>query len=80
MGEFTTNYLAESGHRIPIIGKISINGSVQFLGIPDFVRDSGFSFIENLLSLTKSGIPKNGTLPLIEIFPMIGILCPLSAR
>ena len=48
MGEFTTNCLAENGRIIPIIGKLSINGSVQFLGIPYFVINCGLSFIENL--------------------------------
>ena len=28
--EFMTHYLAENGRRIPIIGKFSINNSVQF--------------------------------------------------
>ena len=36
VGELTTNYLAENGRRILIIGQISINISVQFLGIPNF--------------------------------------------
>ena len=36
VGELTTNYLAENGLIISIIGKLSINGSVQFLGIPNF--------------------------------------------
>ena len=36
MGGFTTNYLAENGRRIPIIEKLYINGSIQFLGTPDF--------------------------------------------
>ena len=36
VGYFNTNYLAENGRIIPIIGQISINGNVQFLGIPNF--------------------------------------------
>ena len=48
VGEFTTNHLAENGRRILIIRQLSINGSVKFLGIPDFVRNSGLWFIENL--------------------------------
>ena len=36
MGQFTTNKLAENGRIIPIIGQISINGSAELLGIPDF--------------------------------------------
>ena len=47
VGDITTNYLAENGHRIPIIGRLYINGSVQFLSIPDFIRNSGLLFIEN---------------------------------
>ena len=46
--EFTTNHLAENGCIISIIDKISINRSVQILGIPNFVRNSGLSFIEKL--------------------------------
>ena len=52
MGQFKTNNLSENGHRFPIIGQISINGSVLILGIPDFFRNSGLSFIENLQALT----------------------------
>ena len=54
MGEFTTNCLAENGRRIPIIRKISINGSVQFLGIPDSIRNSELLLIENLQSTTMT--------------------------
>ena len=54
VGEFTTNYLARNGHRITIIGQLSINRSVQFLGIPDFVRGSGFSFIPSLQATTDT--------------------------
>ena len=32
MKEFTTDYLAENGRIIPIIGQLSINGRVQFFG------------------------------------------------
>ena len=52
VGEFTTNCLAGNGHRIPIIGKLSINRSVELLGIPNFVSNSGLSFIENLQAST----------------------------
>ena len=52
VGQFTTYCLAENGRIITITGQLSINGSVQFLGIPDFSRDSGFSFIENLQAPT----------------------------
>ena len=52
MGQLTTNYLAGNGRRIPIIGQLYINRSVQFWGIPDFVRISVLSFIENLQAPT----------------------------
>ena len=37
----SSDYLTESGRRIPIIGRISINGSVEWLGVPDFHRTDG---------------------------------------
>ena len=52
MGQLTTNYLAGNGRRIPIIGQLYINRSVQFWGIPDFVRIGVLSFIENLQAPT----------------------------
>ena len=52
MEEFTTNYLVKNGFRVLIIGQLSINESVQFLGIPNFVRGSGLSLIENLQAPT----------------------------
>ena len=52
--EFRTNCLAENGHIIPNIGQLSINRSVQFWGIPDFVRGSGLSFIEKLQAPTDT--------------------------
>ena len=52
--EFTTGYLAENGRIILIIRKLSINVSVQFLRIPDFVWGSGLSFIPNLQDPTES--------------------------
>ena len=42
VGEFTTDYLSKNGRITPIIRKLSINDSVQFLVIPDVVRGSGF--------------------------------------
>ena len=36
VGDCTSNYLTESGIRFPILGQISINGSVEYLEIPDF--------------------------------------------
>ena len=54
--QFTTNYLAENGRIIPIIGQLSINRSVELLGIPKFSRKSGLLFIENLKSLTVTTV------------------------
>ena len=48
VGQFFTDYLAENSRIIPILGQISINRSVQVLGLPDFNRTSGPMFIENL--------------------------------
>ena len=39
--QFKTNYLYGNGRIIPMVGQLSINGSVQLLDIPDFVRKSG---------------------------------------
>ena len=50
MGEFLSNYLAESGHRVPLCGQISMNGSVECLGIPEFHRTVGLFWSANLLA------------------------------
>ena len=50
LGEFFSDYLAESGRRIPILGIITINGSVEWLGIPDFHRTGGPFWSDNLLA------------------------------
>ena len=52
MEKFTTDYLVKNGYRIPIVGELSINGSVQLLGIPDFVRNSELSFFQDLQAPT----------------------------
>ena len=39
--EFVTNYLAENGRRIQIIGGKSINNSVQFFGVTNHNEGSG---------------------------------------
>ena len=49
IGEFFTNYLDLNGRRIAIIGKFSVNGSVQFLGFSDQTLGSGLPYIVNLL-------------------------------
>ena len=48
VGKLLSNHLALNGHRIPILGHISINGSVEILGIPNF--SSQPMFTENLLA------------------------------
>ena len=40
VGEFLSDYLTESGRRIPILGRISINGSVEWLAITALHRTS----------------------------------------
>ena len=45
VGESVTNYLAENGCRIQIIGQLSVNDSVQFFGVPDQGGGSRFLFI-----------------------------------
>ena len=46
--EFVTYYRAENGCRIHIIGKISINNSVQFLNVPVKAWRHGLPLIINL--------------------------------
>ena len=41
VGEFSSDYLNESGRRILILGRISINGSVEWLGVTEFLRTNG---------------------------------------
>ena len=36
VGYLFPNYLTESGRRVPILSQIPINGSVKYLGTPDF--------------------------------------------
>ena len=54
VGEFSSEYLAESGRRIPILGRISINGNVEYLGVPDFHRTGGPFWTANLLDTCSS--------------------------
>ena len=54
MGEFSSNYLIKNKRRIPIIGRILINGSVEWLGVPDFHRTGGTFWDHNLLDLCSS--------------------------
>ena len=34
VGEFSSDYMTESGRRIPLHGRITINGSFEHLGVP----------------------------------------------
>ena len=52
--EFVTNYLAENGRQIEIIGEIHINNSIQFLGFSDQAWGSGLPFISNLLAQVQA--------------------------
>ena len=54
IGQFLSDYLAENGRRIPILGQISINGSVEYLGIPDFHRTSEPFWDDNILAPSSS--------------------------
>ena len=54
VGEFFSDYLTESGCRVPIIGQISINGSVEYLGIPDFHRTGAPFWADNILAPCSS--------------------------
>ena len=48
--EFATDYLTPSWRRIPMFGVNSINGSFQWLGIPDFLSNYGPPWADNLLA------------------------------
>ena len=50
VGKFLSNYPDENRRRIPILGQISINGSVELLGIPNLLRTIGPMYTENILA------------------------------
>ena len=50
VGELLSDYLTESRRRVPILGQISINGSAEYLGIPDFHRTGGPFWGSNILA------------------------------
>ena len=54
IGEFTSNYLTADGRRIPIFDRKSINGSVEWLGVPAPVRTYGASWADNILFTSTS--------------------------
>ena len=45
--EFVTEYLAENGHQIRITRELSVNKTVQFLGLSDQVWGNGLPYISN---------------------------------
>ena len=50
VGEFATDYLTPSWSRVPMFGRNYINGSVEWLGVPDFLRNYGPHWTLNLLA------------------------------
>ena len=46
---FGTDYLTENGRRVPIFGRKSINGSIEWIGVPSFLRNDGPPWGENIL-------------------------------
>ena len=46
---FATDYLNENGRRVPMFERKSINGSFEWMGIPDFLRTDGPPWYSNLL-------------------------------
>ena len=60
VGQFSSDNLTENGRRIPFISQISINGSVEYLGIHNFHRTNGPMWVDNLLD-TRSILGDCGT-------------------
>ena len=50
VGEFSTDYLTEIWRRVPMLGRNSINGSLQWLGVPDLLSIDGPAWTTNLLA------------------------------
>ena len=48
--KFETDYLTPRWYRVPRFGRNSINGSVEWLGFPDFLRTDGPTWTENVLA------------------------------
>ena len=49
VGEFATNNLTEDGRSIPITSRKSINGIVEWLGVPDPLRTDAPPWTDNIL-------------------------------
>ena len=69
VGEFTTNYLTKSWIRVSMFGVNSINISVQWLGVPKFLRTDGPPWTDyGIFVLT--GIESIGDIvPLVVLVP-----------
>ena len=59
VGDFVTEYLAENGRIIHIIGQISINDSVQFLGVSDQAWGLEFPFLCNLQAPVEATVRRS---------------------
>ena len=61
--KFATDYLTESWRRVPMFGGNSINGSVEWLGVTEFLRTDRPPWTANILathpSLGERGSSKN---------------------
>ena len=49
VGQLLSDYHTTNGRRISILGQISINGSVEYLGIPDFHITGGTMWVDNIM-------------------------------
>ena len=49
VGYFASNYLTIIWRRVPMFGRNYINGSVEWLGVPDLLRTNGPAWTSNLL-------------------------------
>ena len=54
VGDFSSDYLNEIGHRVPIIGQIYMNGNVEYLGITEFYGTGGPFWVDNILDPCSS--------------------------
>ena len=54
VGEFVADYFSENGHRIAIIGQISVNGSVHFLLLSEQAWVIVFTYIANLVDQVEA--------------------------
>ena len=54
VAKFTTNYLTSSWLRIPMFGVNSVNGSVQWLGVPPPLRNDAPPWVGNILAPSPS--------------------------